>query len=72
MWDIQFVDIGGDGLVTNKQTTVDTLLECEIMAGLLCARHLGVQSVTVEHEGDLQYSVKVNGHRVGTVLIRSL
>ena len=72
MWNIRLVDIGGDGLITEKVTPVDTLPECEVMAGLLCARHLGVQRVTLLHTEDLIYGVLVNGLEVGVVVITIL
>jgi len=72
MWEIKLIDIGGDGLVTEKQTSVDTLLDCEVMAALLCARHLGVVSVNLVYDDNLMYSVRVNGVEVGVVHIRTL
>ena len=72
MWGIELVDIGGDGLVTLCKTSVDTLPGCEIVAGHLCARHLGVMTVTLIHDEELVYEVKVDGLKVGVVVIRSL
>ena len=72
MWDIKLIDIGGDGLIAETQVTVDTLEECEILAGEECARHLGIINVTLIHDEELVYEVKVNGLSVGWAVIRSL
>lgn len=72
MWHIELIDIGGDGLIMKTETSVETLPECEIVAGSLCCRHLGVMTVTLIHDEELVYEVKVNGLSVGWAVIRSL
>jgi len=72
MFKIELIDIGGDGLVTEKKTTVETLPECEVVIRKECCIHLGIMSVTLVHEGDLVYSVWVNGRKVGVVTVTVL
>lgn len=72
MFNVKLVDIGGDGLVTEFNSVVDTLPEVEKIAALHIRQHLGVLNTELRHEDELVYSVLVNGHDVGLVVIRSL
>ncbi|MBA7590676.1 hypothetical protein ES708_32804 [subsurface metagenome] len=72
MFGIKLVDIGGDGLVVDCHTAVDTLAETEILVKASINQHLHVHCTELEHIEDLTYSVLVNGHDIGLVVIRSL
>ena len=72
MFNMKLVDIGGDGLVVDCQTAVDTLAEAEILVKASINQHLGVHCAELEYIDDLTYSVLVNGHEVGVVVIKSL
>lgn len=72
MFGMKLVDIGGDGLVVDCQTTVETLAETELLVKASINQHLGVHCTELEHIEDLTYSVIVNGHEVGVVVITSL
>lgn len=72
MFGIKLVDIGGDGLVVDCQTAVDTLAETEILVKASINQHLGIHCTELEHIEDLTYSVIVNGREIGVVVIKSL
>ena len=72
MFDMKLVDIGGDGLVVECQSDVDTLAETEILVKSSINQHLGVNCTELRHIEDLTYDVLVNGHEAGLVVIRSL
>lgn len=72
MFGIKLVDIGGDGLVVDCQTAVDTLAETEILVKAAINQRLGIHCTELTHIEDLGYAVLVNGHDAGFVEIRSL
>ena len=72
MFKIIWTDIGGDGLVTEVVSDLETLIEVEILAAEVCAKHLGVAFTVLDHYEDLIYAVKVNGLEVGRVAIQSI
>lgn len=72
MFNIKMVDIGGDGLVTEFNSVMDTLAEVEILVKSTINQHLGVHCTQLEHIEDLTYSVIVNGHEVGVVVIKDV
>lgn len=72
MWHIKLVDIGGDGLVTECNSSLDTLAELEILIEGSINQHLGVHSCRLEHTEELVYSVWVDGIEVGVVVIKDV
>lgn len=72
MFGIKLVDIGGDGLVVDCHTSVDTLAETEILVKASINQHLGIHCTELKHIEDLTYDVLVNGHEIGLVVIKSL
>ena len=72
MFKVKWMDIGGDGLVTEGTTNLETLVEVEILAAAVCAKHLGVARCLLEYDEDLIYGVMVNGLEVGQVEIISI
>ena len=72
MFNIKLVDIGGDGLVTEFNSSLQTLAEVEILVEGSINQHLGVHSCRLEHVDDLVYDVWVNGHEVGIVAIKDV
>lgn len=71
MWHIELVDIAGSGLVVGFDTSVDTLLEAEIIAANDIRKHLGVHDIELSHYEDLVYDVWNGGLTIGVVHIHS-
>lgn len=72
MFNIHLVDIGGDGLVTEFNSSIDTLAELEIMVTAVINKHLGIHTTVLVYDDDLVYSVYVNGHEIGVVAIKDV
>ncbi len=72
MFNIKLVDIGGDGLTTEFNSTLETLIEVEILVVSTLNRHLRVHTVRLEHTEDLVYSVWLCGHEIGVVAIKDV
>lgn len=72
MFNIRLVNIGGDRLVTEFGSNLDTLAEVEAFVTGEINKHLGIQCALLVHDEDLLYRVWVNGHDVGFVSIKSV
>lgn len=72
MFNVKLVDIGGDGLTTEFNSTLETLIEVEILVIGSINQHLGVHCARLEHTGYLVYNVWVNGHTIGVVIIKDV
>lgn len=72
MFKIELVDIGGDGLIGDFKTSVDTLAEAEVIAKGEVGGHLGTKDVQLIHNEDLLYEVISGGRSVGVVQITTL
>jgi len=72
MWSVKLVDIGGNGLVVELTSTLETLAQLEtLIVGTLNER-LGVVCIRLEHVDELVYSVWLNGHEIGVVAIKDV
>ncbi|MBA7474027.1 hypothetical protein ES707_09374 [subsurface metagenome] len=72
MFKIELIDIGGDGLVGECKTPVETLAEAEIEALWEITRHLQTVDIELIHDEDLVYEVISGGCSVGAVAITVL
>jgi hypothetical protein len=72
MFNIKLIDIGGDGLVIDFNTVVETLKEAELLAGAAISNHINRVEVELRHEHDLVYDVLSDGEVIGCIMIRSL
>lgn len=72
MFNIKCVDIAGDGLVAEFNSNLETLAEVEILVTNSINEQLGISCTQIEHVEDLVYSVWVNGHEIGVVVIKSI
>lgn len=72
MFNIKLVDIGGDGLVTEFNSTMDTLAEVEILIEGALNQHLGVHTARLVYVDELVYDVLVGGLEVGLVSIKDV
>ena len=72
MFNIKLVDITGNGLVTEFNSTLETLAEVEILVEGTINQHLGVLHTRLKHTEDLVYTVMLNGVEVGVVAIRDV
>jgi len=72
MWQIKIVDIGGDGLVTEFNSTLETLAEVEVLVINAINTKLCVCTISLEHVDELVYSVWLCGHEIGVVAIRDI
>ena len=72
MWHIKLVDINGDGLVVDIDSHLETLAEVELCAKQTINEHLHITNVELVHDDELVYSVWVNGHEIGLVVVKSV
>lgn len=72
MFNIRFVDIGGDGLMAEFNSPLDTLVEVEILIVSTLNEKLGVCCIQLVHDGELVYTVWLNGHDIGVVSIKDV
>ena len=72
MWEVKLVDIGGNGLVVDLTSTLETLFEVEILIVGTINEKLGVACIQIEHTDELVYSVWLNGHEIGVVSIKDV
>ena len=72
MYNVKMIDIGGNKDMTEFNTSVDTLLEAELLAGAEIAKNIDVFDVTLVHQHDLMYNVLSDDKNVGLCIIRSL
>lgn len=72
MWSIELVDIAGDGLIAEFETTVESLPEAEQTAIDIIRRKLHIADIRIAHYEDLIYSVWNEENEIGAVRIRSL
>ena len=72
MWSIELVDIAGDGLIAEFETTVETLPEAEYTAVSIIQNKLHINNIRIAHYEDLIYSVWDRNNEIGAVRIRSL
>ena len=72
MWNVKLVDIGGNGLITEINSNLETLAEVELCAKQTINEHLGISCTMLEHVEDLVYSVWINGHEIGVVVIKDV
>ena len=72
MFTIKCVDIGGDGLVVDFNSNLETLAEVEILVINSINEKLGISGTILEHVEDLVYSVWVSGHEIGVVVIKDI
>ena len=72
MWAIELVDIEGNGLVVDFTTSVDTLVEAELIAKSEIEQQLGTNGLELVHSEDLIYDVWDAEKDIGVVHIRSL
>jgi len=72
MFNVKLVDIAGDGLVTDFDSTIETLVLLEKRVIALINVKLGVHSCRLDHVDDLVYSVIVDGIEVGVVVIKDV
>jgi len=72
MWNIKLVDIGGDGLVTEFDSMLNTLDEIEILVESTINQQLAVHCVRLNHVDELVYDVLLNGHEIGIVSIKDV
>jgi len=72
MFSIKFVDIGGDGLVVDFNSNLETLAEVELLVTNSINEKLGISCTVLEHVEDLIYSVWINGHEIGVVVIKDI
>lgn len=72
MFKVELVDIGGDGLVTDFKTPVDTLAEAEVIARVKVCNHIGDYNAELIYDDDMIYEVISGGRSVGVVAITTL
>ena len=72
MFSVKMVDIGGDGLVVDFSSNLETLAEVELLVINSINEKLGISCTVLEHVEDLVYSVWINGHEVGVVVIKDI
>lgn len=72
MFKIELVDIGGDGLITEANIAVDTLLGAEVLARELVCKALQTTDIELAYDEDLVYEVMHKGESVGVVAITSI
>lgn len=72
MFNIKLVDIGGDGLVTEFNSPLDTLTEVEVLVTDTISQALGVWGISLVYDDELVYSVWMNGHEIGIVAIKDV
>ena len=72
MFSVKMVDIGGDGLVVDFNSNLETLAEVEILVTNSINQKLGISCTQLEHVEDLVYSVWINGHEIGVVVIKDV
>ena len=72
MFNVKLVDIGGDGLVIDFTTNVETLKEAELLAGASISQHINKVEVQLRHEHDLVYDVLSDDEIIGRIMIRTI
>ena len=72
MFSVKIVDIAGDGIVVDFNSTLETLAEVEILVTNSINEKLGVSCIQLVHDDELVYSVWLNGHEIGIVAIKSV
>lgn len=72
MFNIKLVDIGGDKQLVEFDTTVDTLIEAELLAGAEVGKHIDRHDVSLTHQHDLIYDVISDGENVGMCVIKTM
>lgn len=72
MWDVKIVDIGGDGLVVDFSSNLETLAEVEILVTNSINQKLGVTKTQLMHVDELVYDVILHGHDIGVVVIKDV
>lgn len=72
MWSIELVDIAGDGLIAEFETTVETLPQAEGIAVEIIKQKIHKDGIRIAHYEDLIYSVWDRNNEIGAVRIRSL
>ena len=72
MWNIKIVDIGGNGLVVEFNSILDTLAEVEILVINSINEKLAVTKTELVHVDELVYSVLLHGHEIGIVSIKDI
>lgn len=72
MFRVRLVNIGGDSLVAEFSSNLDTLAEVEMFVTAELNKHLGIHNAQLIHDEDLLYRVWVNGHEVGFVSIKDV
>lgn len=72
MFSIKLVDIAGDGLVVEYSSKLETLAEVELLIVGTINEKLGLTCIQLEHTDDLVYSVWLNGHEIGIVVIKDV
>ena len=72
MFNIKLVDIGGDGLVVDIDSHLETLAEVELCAKQTINEHLHITNTELIYTDELVYSVYVNGREIGLVVVKSV
>ena len=72
MFNIKIIDIAGDGIVVDFNSTLETLAEVELLIVGSINDKLGVCGICLEHDEELVYTVLLNGHDIGVVSIKSI
>jgi len=72
MWAVKLVDIGGNGLVVELTSTLETLAEVEFFVVNVLYEKLGVAPIHLVHTDELVYGVWLNGHEIGVVSIKDV
>jgi len=72
MWRIELSNIDGDKLITSFTTTVETLVEAEIVARGEVGVHIGKADIRLIHIDNLIYGVTDGVGCLGLVSIRPL
>lgn len=72
MWQIDLVDIDGNGLIVGFKTNVDTLDEAELIAVTEIRKHLQDEQIELAYEDDLVYEVWRQDESIGCVHIKTL
>jgi len=72
MFKIEYIDVGQDGLVSEKRTMVDTLAEAEVIAAMGASEHLGTYDIELVYDEELTYRVVAGGRSAGVISISVL
>ena len=72
MFNVKCIDVAGDGLAVEFNSTLETLAEVETLVVNSINEKLGVSIIQLEHGDELVYTVWLNGHDIGIVAIRDV